>query len=225
MKVNGFSHIRKWLWIYFLLLITVTLGVYLLVFQQIDSLGELVLKSEISSHATLLTNQVKALKLRFFLVITSSLAVLALIGLLWIRFVGRQLGRPIRQIDRAIVNLVSGKLNETVDIQTADEFGKIASGLNELAANLQELLLYIWKQSGQCLSILKEISAKRNDSHLQTTHLFSHEEMANIKQIEETLSNLREMAKSYVFYDVNIENEKALAIGKLGEVPRQPLND
>jgi methyl-accepting chemotaxis protein len=173
MKKNGFSYMRRWLWIYLFLVILTTSITFLLVYQEIAS--------TLTKHAAETTTIVPpnhadktstdsrwaALQLRVLLLQTAGLFVIGVVGLLWIRMATRHLNRPVRLIQHAISRLAAGKLNETVVIDTPDEYGQIGSGINELAANLQELLLFIWKQTGECDHLLNEIlkSSVQSDDH------------------------------------------------------------
>ena len=125
-----------------------------------------------------------------------------------------QINRPIHAIRRAIYRLAQGKLNETVTIDSTDEFAQIGSNINELAANLQELLLYIWKQTGQCMSTVGKIGD--NLDH-QVDPAVLGETKEQLEELLSAIENLREMAKAYVFYDVRLEGEQAIAINRPGQ--------
>jgi methyl-accepting chemotaxis protein len=115
---------------------------------------------------------------------------------------------------RALEQLARGQLNETVAIDTPDEFGRMGASINELAANLQELLLYIWKQTGRCLSMLEYI---HNNPELRHDRRLTLESLGYLKQLTESVDDLREMAKSYVFYDVSLDGNKTHAINEPGK--------
>jgi methyl-accepting chemotaxis protein len=133
--------------------------------------------------------------------------------------VSRRLARPVRVLSNALARLSHGKLNETVTLETADEFSQIAAGINELAANLQELLLYIWKQTGQCLEKIEHLE---NSIGSENQHQLSSESMEHIKLLNKAVDDLREMAKAYVFYDVNLDGDKILAVN---DPDNSPAND
>ena len=117
---------------------------------------------------------------------------------------------------RALEQLARGRLNETVSIETPDEFVRMGASINELAANLQELLLYVWKQTGKCLAMLEHI---HNNPDLHHDRRLTLESLGYLKQLTESVDNLREMAKSYVFYDVSLDGNKTEAINEPGKKP------
>lgn len=170
------------------------------------------------------SSSLTGIRLRLLLILTGGIIICTGIGYIWIGLAARQLGRPIRTISQAVSKLAKGQLNDTVAIETSDEFERIGSSINELAANLQELLLYIWKQTGQCLTMLEHI---QNNPDLRRDKRLTLESLGYLKQLSESIEDLREMAKAYVFYDVSIEGTQTRAIDEPGETPGRdmPLKD
>ena len=130
------------------------------------------------------------------------------------KVLSRRFDRSVVVLLRALEQLARGQLNETVAIDTPDEFGRMGASINELAANLQELLLYIWKQTGECLSMLEYI---HNNPELRHDRRLTLESLGYLKQLTESVDDLREMAKSYVFYDVSLDGNKTHAINEPGK--------
>ncbi len=138
------------------------------------------------------------------------------LGYAWYRITSMKIDRPARIILRSLNQLAKGQLNETIAIDTPEEFRQIGSGINELAANLQELLLFIWKQTGQCLTLLEHI---QNNPDLRHDRRLTLESLGYLKKLSESMDDLREMAKSYVFYDVSLDGDKIHAINEPGTKP------
>lgn len=157
---------------------------------------------------------IAGLKLRLLLILTGGFIICLLLGFVWAGFCTRRIGRPVRIIATAMSKLTRGQLNETVTVGTSDEFEQIGASINELAANLQELLLYIWKQTGQCHVLLDHI---HNNPDLRRDKRLTLESMGYLKQLNEAIDDLREMAKAYVFYDVSIEGTNTHAINEPGD--------
>jgi methyl-accepting chemotaxis protein len=155
-----------------------------------------------------------SLKISVLLILASGLLVSAGLGYAWYRISSRMLERPVRIVLRALDQLARGQLNETVNIETPDEFGQIGASINELAANLQELLLYIWKQTGQCMALLEHV---QNNPDLHHDRRLTLESLGYLKQLSESIDDLREMAKSYVFYDVSLDGNTTQAINEPGK--------
>jgi len=153
-------------------------------------------------------------KISIMLLLASGLLVNAGLGYAWYRISSRMLENPVRIVLRALDQLARGQLNETVSIETPDEFGQIGASINELAANLQELLLYIWKQTGQCMALLEHV---QNNPDLRHDRRLTLESLGYLKQLSESIDDLREMAKSYVFYDVSLDGNTTQAINEPGK--------
>ena len=154
------------------------------------------------------------LKSIVLLLLISGLLLSAGLGYFWYRILSRRFDRSVIALLRALEQMARGRLNETVSIDTPDEFGRMGASINELAANLQELLLYIWKQTGQCLTMLEHI---HNNPDLRHDRRLTLESMDYLNQLTESVDDLREMAKSYVFYDVSLDGNKTLAINEPGK--------
>jgi methyl-accepting chemotaxis protein len=220
MKKYGLSHIRKWLLLYLALVMLTTAVLYLAVYVEVTSTFS---AFELNAQAVSEINtppkpliSVTGIQLRLLLILTSGIIILTIIGYLWIGLATRQLGRPVRTISHAVSKLAKGQLNNTVAIETSDEFERIGSSINELAANLQELLLYIWKQTGQCLTMLEHIQTHPD---MRRDRRLTLESLGYLKQLTESIEDLREMAKVYVFYNVSIEGTKTHAIDEPGKTP------
>jgi methyl-accepting chemotaxis protein len=148
------------------------------------------------------------------LLLAGGLLMSAGLGYFWYRILSRKFDRSVVALLRALEQLARGRLNETVSIDTPDEFGRMGASINELAANLQELLLYIWKQTGKCLTMLEHI---HNNPELCHDRRLTLESLGYLKQLTESVDDLREMAKSYVFYDVSLDGNKTLAVNEPGK--------
>lgn len=221
MKKNGFSHIRRWLLLYVIIVVLTTLTAYLYVYNELTNMLS---ASAWTASDTIANNTVQktappfpsGIKLRILLLLSISLLVIFFLSMLWLRAALHQINRPIHAIRRAVFRLAQGKLNETVTLESNDELGQIGSGINELAANLQELLLHIWKQTGLCISVLDHIKNDAKQLDRNTTD--------QLHELTAAIENLRDMAKAYVFYDVRLDGEQAVAINRPGqkEQPASP---
>ena len=152
--------------------------------------------------------------LRVLLVLGAGSLTVLLVSFIWLRIVMRQIHRPMLAIRRALFRLAQGRLNETVTLNSVDEFGQMGAKINELAANLQELLLCIWKQTGQCLTTLEKL---QDDSEQHHNCALPEQNIEQLQQVIASIENLREMAKAYVFYDVRLDGEQTLAINAPGQ--------
>jgi methyl-accepting chemotaxis protein len=218
MKKIVFSHINTWLLIFWAIVMATTIATFLLLYGEITSVvsksameqaADEETSSSTASGISTTEQRLAGLKIRIMLLLSGGIFVIGGLGFLWMRMASRRLARPVRVLSNALSRLSRGKLNETVTLETTDEFSQIATGINELAANLQELLLYIWKQTGQCLEKIEQLE---NSSGSENQHQLSSESLEHIKLLNKAVHDLREMAKAYVFYDVCLDGDKTLAI-------------
>jgi methyl-accepting chemotaxis protein len=211
MKKIVFSHIHTWLLLFWAIVMATTIATFLFIYTEIsDTMGSIILAQVPDTNTSSNPDhRLAALKIRIILLLTGSVIFIGGVGFLWVRITSRKIGRPVRLLSGALSRLSRGMLNETVTLDTRNEFSQIAAGINELAANLQELLLYIWKQSGQCL---EKIERLEDSTTSDGQHQLSPESVEHIKQLKKAVHDLREMAKAYVFYDVYLDGDKTLAI-------------
>ena len=140
MKINGFSHIRKWLLLYLAMVLLTTMVLYLSIFVEITSALTAVNMSGVA-QATAGSERtaplpIAGLKLRLLLILTGGFIICLLLGFVWAGFCTRRIGRPVRIIATAMSKLTRGQLNETVTVGTSDEFEQIGASINELAAKI-----------------------------------------------------------------------------------------
>ena len=218
MKNIGLSKIRRWLLLFLAMVGFTAMVVFLLVTIEIsNTIDNLTLQhsADISPAALAsLKSNLGAFRLRLIMLFTGGILLMLIIGYAWMAIAARRIERPLRTIEKALAQLARGKLNETVVIDSPDEFGRMGAGVNEVAVNLQELLLYIWKQTGQCLTLIDRIN---NNPDFQQDRRLTLEGLGYLKQLSEAIDDLRDMAKAYVFYDVSLEGNRAQAITPPGE--------
>lgn len=211
---------RRWILLYLVLVLLTTAVISVLIYVGISlSLATKKPAAIISEPATTHSGQQILLawpgfKLSLLLLLVSGLMISIGLGYAWYRITAGKFDRRMRILTSALDQLARGQLNETVTIDTADEFSQMGASINELAANLQELLLYIWKQTGQCLTLLERV---QNNPDLRHDRRLTLESLGYLKQLAESIVDLREMAKSYVFYDVSLDGNKTQAISEPGK--------
>lgn len=219
MKNFQFPHIRRWILLYLILMLLTAAVVSFLVYVGIvgmigsGSISEQIARPAAKSGSFSVFGW-QGLRISVLMLLVAGLLINAVLGFFWYRLASRRLEHPVRIVMRALDLLAKGQLNETVNLETPDEFGQIGASINELAANLQELLLYIWKQAGQCMVLLEHVQKNPDFHHDRRLTL---ESLGYLKQLTESIDDLREMAKSYVFYDVSLDNDKTQAINEPGK--------
>jgi methyl-accepting chemotaxis protein len=217
MKKFRFSYIRKWMLSYLGLMLFISAALWVLVYLGITgTLAAYAPSAEKVETATYRYLPWADLKNILFLLLTGGLLMNAGLGYFCYKILSRKFDRSVVTLARALEQLARGQLNETVALDTPDEFGRMGASINELAANLQELLLYIWKKTGNCLTMLEHI---QNNPELSHSRRLTPESIDYLDQLTESVDDLREMAKSYVFYDVSLDGNKTHAINEPGKSP------
>ncbi len=210
-----FSNLRKRLLIYFFLVIFASLTVSL---ELIFEIGNNRTLNQISNSITsqLTDEQVdsfdigkvahilKRMQLRMLLVICISFILMIAAMVVFIR----NIVEPLDTIANAARKIASGHLDETVPIRYDDEIGKIGKLLNDLAINLQEILLHLWNSTGQNIALLNNmytIICSQADS------CKSRELEEDVEYVRQDMENLQEMVKTFDFYNVELSDGRLLA--------------
>jgi methyl-accepting chemotaxis protein len=208
---------RRWMLFYLALVLLITVVLWVLTYIGIaGTLASYTPSAGMADAAGPKQLPWANLKISLLLLLTGGLLMIACLGYLWYRILSRRFDRSVVAVLRALEQLARGRLNETVSIGSPDEFGRMGASINELAANLQELLLYIWKQTGKCLTMLEHI---HNNPDLRHDRRLTLESLGYLKQLTDSVDDLREMTKSYVFYDVSLDGNKTHAINDPGKKP------
>ncbi len=121
----------------------------------------------------------------------------------------------IETVRKAIDGLAQGELSVTLDVDSDDELSLLGAGVNDLSANLQELMLHIWQQTARSQRFLNIIEAQLTDSAGKQPG--KDEVLVHLKDAMTALSDLRQLVTTYAFYDVSLENEKPVASKTAGQ--------
>ena len=206
---------RRWLLAYLVLVLLISAALWALIYVGIaGAVASYAPFPETAGVAASRYMPWTELKFSLLLLLLGGFLINTGLGYLGYRILSRKFDRSVVTLVRALEQLARGQLNETVSIDTPDEFGRMGASINELAANLQELLLYIWKQTGNCLTMLERIHKNPELAHNRRLTL---ESLGYLEQLTASVDDLREMAKSYVFFDVSLEGNKTHAINEPGK--------
>ncbi|CAN2041174.1 HAMP domain-containing protein [Candidatus Magnetomoraceae bacterium gMMP-15] len=209
------SNIRKRLLIYFFLIIFVTFSVNI---QLIFEIGNNRLHTQISEsmNSQPSEHQVKnqdtsgvqkiLKKLQYRMILVTIIVFLCVIATMFV-FI-HNIVEPMDEMARVTKKMADGNLDEPVPVRNHDEIGKIAELINDLAMNLQEILLYVWNQTGQSINTLKKISEK---SQSLSGKDMPHEIKEDFISVQQDIEDMREMIKAFDFYDVKLDDGKIVS--------------
>jgi len=115
----------------------------------------------------------------------------------------------LETVRKAIDGLAQGELGVTLEVDSEDELAMLGAGVNDLSANLQELMLHIWQQTARSQRFLNVIETELADSGGRRDR--RDELLTHLKDAMTALADLRQLVTTYAFYDVCLEDEKPVA--------------
>ena len=86
------------------------------------------------------------------------LAAAALLVILAAAIITRRLTRSIRQMTLAAENIASGHFDQSIEIVSGDEIGRLAAAFNKMAANLKETLTAVSEEKNKLQTVLSTIT-------------------------------------------------------------------
>jgi methyl-accepting chemotaxis protein len=116
---------------------------------------------------------------------------------------------PLGNIETVTRKMAGGRLDELIVLEEGAEFNKIGEQVNDLATNLQEILVNAWSLSGQALhtvDILDDINEKENENEVLSSKITIH-----LNRLRQNVNHLRELVDGFEFYDLSLEEDKILA--------------
>lgn len=124
-------------------------------------------------------------------------------------FFQRNIILPLERIGNATRRMTEGQLNTPIRIKAKDEIGRIGELINDLAINMQEVLLYIWNYTHQNFVLLDRISEQLNDQpDGALTPPWVKDDIARIRQDNE---DLKFIVTTFDYFEVKLEHEKMVS--------------
>ena len=150
-------------------------------------------------------NIIKSLHDRVIMVVSILFLCFAVSAILFYRnFV-----KPVDKMARGVRRMAGGHLNELIQISSDNEIGKIGELINDLAINMQEILLHVWNHTGQDIVLLDRIvkvcSSKSGGNGIP------EEIKDDLRIVRQDIENMRNMVKAFDYYNVRFEKEKIIA--------------
>lgn len=145
--------------------------------------------------------------MKWFFLATAIITVNAL-GLLYLYCYFRRLeNRRLAELIRVVRQIEDGNMLETAT-ENKDRFKDLACAINDMSANIQEVLILLWKQSSQSLSLIKRLAGC-----LRWRDKTDPDDLALIlqqcKDIEQSYDDCQELLFGFEFFGVNLDSECA----------------
>jgi HAMP domain-containing protein len=196
-----------------LILITLTLGAGLI--YEVGS-GHLFAKIQESAirhpseqdKVDLGINQIRGILkgLQNHVILVVSVLLLSVIIMMFF-FMG-SIAKPLDELGKVAFQMVNGRLNELVPVRTNDEIGKIGELINDLAINLQEILLHVWNHTGQDIVLLDRIGRIVNSQ--PGGNGMPPEIREDFRFVRQDIEDMQTMVKAFDFYRVRLDQTKVM---------------
>jgi methyl-accepting chemotaxis protein len=122
--------------------------------------------------------------------------------------------KPLDEIGRATFKMAHGQLDELVPVREPNEIGKIGESINDLAIDLQEILLHVWNHTRQDIVLMERIAPILSSQPVVNGLPAQFKE--NFYLVKQDIEDMRDMVKAFNYYHVRLEEEKVL----VNETPR-----
>jgi methyl-accepting chemotaxis protein len=132
-------------------------------------------------------------------------------GLWW--FAEKRVFAPLEDMTGVVAAMSEGHLDQTLDTDTGTELDRLADSINTFSVNQQEGLLFVWNQAGSGIESLKAM--EEHAENVQNAKDSPTAKMAailgEVRRTRGCLEGIQELVRTYYFYDVCLEEQKALA--------------
>ena len=214
MKKNTPDFRKKYL-IYFIpaIFIILLLGVELIYEVGSDGLYKKIIESiysQFPDHAnnsdmSEVRNILESLHIRVIMVVSILFLCFAVSAIMFYRnFV-----KPVDKMARGVRRMAGGHLNELIQVSSDNEIGKIGELINDLAINMQEILLHVWNHTGQDIVLLDRIvkicGSKSGGNGIP------EEIKDDLRIVRQDIEDMQNMVKAFDYYNVRFEKEKIIA--------------
>jgi two-component system, OmpR family, phosphate regulon sensor histidine kinase PhoR len=87
-----------------------------------------------------------------------AIVVAAFLVILLAALITRRITRPVARVTAAVERMAAGQIDQSIEIQSADEIGRLGSAFNKMSANIKEMLTTISAEKNKLTTILASIA-------------------------------------------------------------------
>ncbi|MCI5146576.1 MAG: HAMP domain-containing protein [Candidatus Electrothrix sp. AR3] len=117
--------------------------------------------------------------------------------------------KPLADVNTTAQLMIDGHLDNLSRVKRVDEIGRLSESINDLAMNMQEVLLFVWNHSQERRELLERI----------TEHLSAFPDAEkNISSVKDDIiklsldnEDLKAIVTSFSYFEIRMEHEKMLA--------------
>ena len=120
----------------------------------------------------------------------------------------RRIIKPLDEIGRATFKMANGQLDEPVPVRKHNDIGKIGECINDLAIDLQEILLHVWNHTRQDIVLMERIAPMMSSEHVANSLPAQFRE--DFYLVKQDIEDMRDMVKAFNYFNVRLDKEKVL---------------
>jgi len=212
---NHTPDFRKKYLIYFIpvIFIILLLGIELIYELGSDGLNKKIVESIYSQFPdqannpdmTEVKNILKSLHVRAIMVVSILFLCFGVSAILFYRnFV-----KPVDKMAKGARRMAGGHLDKLIQVSSDNEITKIGELINDLAINMQEILLHVWNHTAQDIVLLDRIvkvcGTKSGGNGIP------EEIKDDFRIVRQDIEDMQNMVKAFDYYNVRFEKERILA--------------
>uniref|UniRef100_UPI00405768D2 HAMP domain-containing protein n=1 Tax=Candidatus Electronema sp. TaxID=2698783 RepID=UPI00405768D2 len=126
----------------------------------------------------------------------------------------RQVLKPLADVKASAQEMTDGHLDRLSRIKRSDEIGRLAETINDLAVNMQEVLLFVWNHSQQGRELIEQASVRLESDSADAALAAVQEDLALLRQNNE---DLRSIVTSFSYFEIRLEHERMMAESDCGK--------
>lgn len=96
----------------------------------------------------------------------------------------------------------------SVPSASGNDIGEIGGVLNDLAANLQEVLLHVWRHTTRSMALIDGIN--KNLMRLNR-HGLTHGIAEDVEGVRQNIQQMQDLVRAFEYYDIQLEDGRILA--------------
>lgn len=117
----------------------------------------------------------------------------------------RNIAVPLDAMAKAVERMADGHLDQMVHVSTGDEIRKLSESINDLAINLQEILLHVWSHTEHSMTLINSIT---ESIYFQSENRVSTGVREELEALRRGMEDMQTMVKAFEFYHIQIDEGK-----------------
>lgn len=118
--------------------------------------------------------------------------------------------KPLAHVHAATRQMTDGHLDSLIRISRQDEVGRLGESINDLAVNMQEVLLFVWNHSQQSRELFDRAAA-RLDAPEPLPAI-----QDDLEEMRQNNEDLKAIVLSFSYFEIRLEHERMLAESDCG---------